>query len=160
MTHISSRLTPVLKLGPWLLYSGPAFWLLFSIPDGSSIGSIIRDWWWVILILVFGSVFHYFTHWQLVDEVLDEGHQLAIRRGHVQVEVPLKDVAGVREGMPLFGNLQGRKEVIVELSQRTRLGKRIHFAPASPSRLPHTHRRTGLVIHLGLRAQRARTNAA
>ncbi len=160
MTPISSRLSSTLRLGPWALYASAALWLLFNLPEASDLGSIVEDWWWVITVLCFGSAFHYFTHWQLADEVIDHGDQLTVRRGRVQVEVSLKDISAIREGVSVFGNLNGRKELILELAQRTNLGRRIHFAPASPIRLPHTHRRVGLVNHLRLRAQRARENAA
>jgi hypothetical protein len=160
MTRISSRLSSLLRVGPWIVYAAAALWLLFNLPDASDIGSIIKNWWWFITVFSFGSAFHYFTHWQLLDEVVDRGEQLTLRRGRVEIDVSLAKISAIREGLPVFGNLNGRKEVIMELTQRTELGRRIHFAPTSTSRLPHAHRRVGLVNHLRLRAERARANAA
>ncbi len=160
MTPITSRLTKLLKLGPFALVALVAIAVAYVQPSAPGKSLSVLSMWWPLTLLVFFFAFHYFTAWQLADEVLDCGDRLLVRRGGRSIEVPLHSIADLREGLIYRAWIaEARREIVIEVADRTPFGKRIHFVPGS-SQLPAAYKRVGVLNHLKLRAQRARANAA
>ena len=160
MTPITSRLTTLLKFGPFALAALVVVLAAYFLPAAPTDSVSILSMWWPITLAIFFFGFHYFTALQLADEVLDGSDRLLVRCGGRSVEVPLHSIADIREGLIYRAWLgETRREIVIEVEQRTPFGKRIHFIPGS-SQLPAAYKRVGLLNHLKLRVQRARANAA
>jgi hypothetical protein len=152
---ISSGLTIFIKWGAPLLMAATVAFAVLSVATAPKPFAAADFVWPAVLVLAF-LAFHLLTAARLADAVFDCGDHLFVRKGSRAVRVPLATVRKVSEGLVLA---RATPQVVVDLEEPNELGHSFTFLAARHG-LAGGYARVGMVAHLRLRAERARTKNA
>ncbi len=124
MKRLSSSLTPWQKRAlPGAILAGTAFLFVVEWRHGRLTGDAL-SWFLPAFAVVFVLLVRRSYLWQLADEVLDAGDALLVRRGAVQVRVPLAGIAEVR-----LWSASTPPRIELRLAHPSRLGASVAFMP-------------------------------